>query len=227
MANVGAQQSLASLIKTALAGAPSPVIVEAGVHHAESTAGIMSACRVVPRYFGFEPDPRNIAEIKSAMAELPFPLTLIESALGDTDGELAFHQSSGICPQNGKEMTGAGSICKPHNVRQQHPWITFDKQVAVKCVTLDSFCRDNKVGAIDFIWADLQGAEYRMLQGAARMLRTTRAVLLEYSEHELYAGQRSLDDCLVLLRQSGDWELVQQFRCDAFFANASDRPWPS
>ena len=212
-------QSIAGLVRAALAGVASPVIVEAGVHYAESTRGIMSACRGVPRYFGFEPDPRNIVRIKAAIPKLPFPLILIEKALGEVNGDLTFHQSEGNCYQNNREMTGAGSICKPQYVLQKHPWITFEKQITVKCVTLDTFCSAKKVKAIDFIWADLQGAEYRMLRGATKILRTTKAILLEYSEHELYAGQRSLTDCLALLRRSGDWKLIQRFRCDAFFAN--------
>lgn len=43
--------------------------------------------------------------------------------------------------------------------------------VPVQCVTLDSFVEKHKISQVDFIKADIEGAERYMLEGAQRILK--------------------------------------------------------
>ena len=70
-------------------------------------------------------------------------------------------------------------------------------------MTLDSYAKN--LGRIDFIWADVQGAERKMIQGGLQTLSRTEWLYTEYSDVELYEGQPSLSEILVMLP---DWRVV-------------------
>ena len=189
-----------------------PVVFELGVHWAEDTARIMSYCKDEPRYFGFEPDSRNVAIIDKRKYNLPYPFTLIDGAISDTDGEQTLYLSDGTHPVNHNQMTGANSIREPFVVVDRFKWIDFSKTAKTKTYRLDTFCEKHKVKKIDFIWSDIQGSEYDMIMGAGEMINNISMMFLEYSNLELYKGQKNLKEILNLL---GDkWHIVAQTPTD-------------
>ena len=195
-------------IHTYLAHRKNPVIFELGVHWGEDTRRIMNYCNDEPKaYYGFEPDPRNIGTIDTYKYNLPCEFTLIQGAISDKDGESDFHLSDGTHLASGNQMTGANSLREPAVVLTRHPWISFDKKIKVKTYRLDTFCKDNNVDKIDFIWADLQGCEYDMLIGAGEMLNKIGMIFMEYSPLELYKGQKDLKAMLSLFDDS--WEVCE------------------
>jgi FkbM family methyltransferase len=50
---------------------------------------------------------------------------------------------------------------------------------SVPMITLDSFIEENKIGEINFIKADIEGAELTMLKGAGKIFEQTRPPMLE------------------------------------------------
>ena len=199
-------------IHTYLAHRKSPVIFEMGMHWGEDTRRIMSYCRDEPQeYYGFEPDPRNISSIDTYKYNLPYEFTLIQGAISDKDGESDFHLSDGTHLASGNQMTGANSLREPAVVLTKHPWISFDKKIKVKTYRLDTFCKDNNVDKIDFIWADLQGCEYDMLIGAGDMLNKIGMIFMEYSPLELYKGQKDLKAMLSLFDDSWEVSEINQY----------------
>ena len=115
-------------------------------------------------------------------------------------------------------MTGANSIRKPKDVLKID-WINFDKVIDVKTYTLDDiilfYYYENK--KIDFIWCDIQGAEYDMIQGAKKSIDNIGLMLLEYSVEELYEGQKGINDIMQLL--GSDWEIVFKSPFDILVRN--------
>ena len=52
---------------------------------------------------------------------------------------------------------------------------------------------------IDFILADVQGAEGEMIRGGRKALARTRYLFTEYSDDQMYRGQPSLSEILAML----------------------------
>jgi hypothetical protein len=115
----------------------------------------------------------------------------------------------------GQPWTHSSSIKAPKNHLQRYP-VTFGNSVPVKLTTLDTFCQQLGVGMIDFIWADIQGAEGEMIRGGRQVLARTRYLYTEYSDDELYEGQITLKDILQLLP---DFRVLELWPEDVLLAN--------
>ena len=196
-----------------------PTIFELGVHWGEDTNGIMSWCNGTVDYHGFEPDSRNIKEINKARSNWKpnNSYTIIHGAISDKECKTPLYLSDGIHALSGNRMTGANSIRKPHEVVKKFSWIDFSETEEVQTYTIDDYCVDKDIKNIDFIWSDIQGCEYDMLKGAENMLPYIGIMLLEYSEIELYKGQKSVNDMLSLL--GDNWELVAKDSWDIVVRN--------
>lgn len=193
-----------------------PTIIEIGVHWAEDTARIMRFCNGMNKYIGFEPDPRNIEIIKKQ--KLKYPIELHESAIGNVSKEIDFYLSDGINSVSKTRMTGANSIKKPsETLLKRYTWINWLEPIKVKCVKLDDVIKWDTI--IDFLWADMQGAEFDMIQGGKNTLLSTRYMYLEYSEDEIYEGQKKLDDYMNLLNSYGDFDIVSIYKTDVLIKN--------
>ena len=71
----------------------------------------------------------------------------------------------------------------------------------MKTCRLDSFCRQEGIESIDFLWADIQVAEGEMIRGGRRTFEATHYLYTEYSNDELYENQISLSEILEMLPQ--------------------------
>ncbi len=178
-----------------------------------------------PKIYCFEPDPRAIARFGKKVGHRS-NIELFEVAVADRDGEATFFQSGG--QQAGRPPDSmpegwdcSGSIRKPKNHLKVHPWVTFDKTIKVKTVTLDSWCEEHRVEAIDFIWMDVQGAEIDVISGAAKALRRTRYLYTEYDNRELYKGQAGLRK---ILRQLTDFKVLIRYPGDVLLRNERFEP---
>lgn len=200
-----------------LIGRPDPVILDVGANLGQHSSLFL-------RHFpgatlhSFEPDPRAVAGFR---ARIDNPrVTLHEIALGAEDGEATFHMSDGAPPDQEEQYPEgfhmAGSLRKPKNALVDWPWLEFRREITVPVVKLDTWSRDNRVERIDFIWADVQGAESDLIQGGAETLARTRFFYTEYSDREWYDGQAGLDQLAALLP---DFDLVARTDMDVLFAN--------
>jgi 2-O-methyltransferase len=87
-------------------------------------------------------------------------------------------------------------------------------------MTLDTWSELHQITEADFIWADVQGAESDLVEGAARFLRSSRYFYTEYSNEEWYEGQITLAG---LLERLPDFDLVKRYPMDALFQHRHDR----
>lgn len=158
----------------------------------------------------FEPDPRAIARFKETVCS--DRVTLVECALSNVDGFATFFGSSGQPPEKSKgpkashycfldEWDLSGSLCKPTGHLNYSPWVTFptDRQYTVETVRLDTWIGPPDGVKIDFIWADVQGAEALLIQGGLETLARTKFFYTEFSDKEMYTGQPDLEGILKLL----------------------------
>lgn len=199
-----------------LVGRPDPVILDVGCNDGEHTRRFL---RLFPkgRVHAFEPDPRPRERfertVRNARAKL-WPL-----AIAAQDGEAEFHMSSGEHAPGGPTKHAwdqSGSLRQPRKHRDIFPQVKFETTLRVRTMRLDTFAREQKLRRVDFLWADVQGAESDLIAGAQETLKMTRFLHTEYSNVELYAGQLGLAQLLELLP---DFEVVRRFPLDALLRN--------
>jgi FkbM family methyltransferase len=198
-----------------LVGRDDPIILEIGAND-----GTQSRCFLDTfprcRLFCFEPDSRAIWHWKKNVQDPR--ATLIESAVGAVDGTVIFYVSAGREPVGWDK---SGSIRAPKTHLTRWPWVTFPTTVEVACTRLDTWLDSEAVDRIDFIWADVQGAEGDLAAGAPRALAMTRYFYTEYSNEELYEGQI---DLRTLTERLADFEIAMLFRSDVLFRRRASAP---
>jgi FkbM family methyltransferase len=201
-------------------GKDDPIIIEVGANCGQTTVELLKA---MPRatIFAFEPEPRAIAKFRAAIASPN--VHLYECAIGAVNGTTSFYQSSGAehLLEYRQGWDQSGSIRRPNSHLKVWPWVKFEKQITVPIITLDDWSKRHQIAAADFIWADVQGAESDLVEGAARFLRSSRYFYTEYSNDEWYEGQITLAD---LLEKLPDFDLVRRYAMDALFKNKRIAP---
>jgi 2-O-methyltransferase len=206
-----------------LLGRKDPVILDIGTNNGGHTRAFFD---LFPYgiIHSFEPDPRCIAKFKANLASYPRAI-LHEIAIGSANGTAEFYASGGQNIAAGYEMEGgwdmSGSLRKPTGHLEEHPGITFDNKFPVTIQTLDDWYSKNLTRNIDFIWADVQGAELDLIKGGLNTFQNhTRYFYTEYSNKELYEGQINLDAILNLLT---NFEVILEFKnnfdCDVLLKN--------
>jgi FkbM family methyltransferase len=180
-----------------LLGTDAPVILEIGVNDGSDTVRFLNAFPNATVY-AFEPDPRALAKFK-ARGHHP-RIHLFELAIGAEDGEADFYVSSGL-PDNmplhvrssyplGWDQSG--SLRTPKSHKTVWPWVKFERRIKVTVKRLDTWAKDRGITAVDFIWADMQGAEGDLIVGGKDTLTNTHYLYTEYSNDEWYEGQPNL-----------------------------------
>jgi len=162
------------------------------------------------KYYAFEASAIRIPQMKSHGHVRSVPnLTVINKAIGAIDGRTPFYISS-------ENYYGSSSIRKPtEELFKSFPEMLFTIGEVV-VVKLDTYCRQNKIKHIDFIWSDVQGAEGDMIAGGTEMLRHTDYLYPEYNNGPAYEGCLALPGILDLLP---GWTLIEDYGGDALLRN--------
>ena len=158
-----------------------------------------------------------MAQVKNQRAEL------FDIALSDEDGFTDFYASGGLpatllAPVFPQGWDLSGSIRKPKEHLNRYPWCTFEKPIKVKTMKLDTWVQEKGIDCIDFIWADVQGAEIDLIHGGRETFKHTRYFYTEYSNDELYEGQANLGQLINLLQ---NFKVIRRYKFDVLFKNAN------
>ena len=199
----------------ALLGREDPVILEIG---ANDGAHSVSFLTLFPnsRLYCFEPDRRAIAAWKSRMEGKS--ARLFEVAVGAQNGMAQFNVSGVESSDRTREWHQSGSIHKPTGHLKAFPLVTFKEIVPVRITTLDAWAKEHGITAVDFIWADAQGAEGDLVVGGQNTLANTRFFYTEYSNRELYQSQWTLAE---IKKRLPNFRLLSRYPHDALFVNRS------
>jgi FkbM family methyltransferase len=193
-----------AFLKSRFSGPEAKVWLELGAHIGLDTVKLAAFPGV--RLHSFEPDPAN---------EIPalHNVTFNRAAVAAQDGSTSFHRSAwrGDIP-----WTCSGSIHPPTGHMSAYPDVEFGEDITVPTVALDTYVRERGIGMIDFIWADIQGAERDMILGGQEALKRTRYLYTEYCDTPLYEGQPTLGEILELLP---DWKVLADWPSGEAFAD--------
>lgn len=205
----------------------SPIVLELGACDGWHT-DIM--CRIIKQlgiqnyqFHSFEPSSELASQVLSRNAS-HFPnLRFVPAAVGNVDGTIEFHISSGTETRpdvHKQNFYGSSSIKSPDRCTEYWPDMKF-RTAKCKCYRLDTYCEQAGIQKVDFIWSDIQGAERDMIEGGQKILSNTRYLYTEISGGNLYkdTGYENANDLIALL--PGKWEMVEDYGYDVLLRNVS------
>mgnify|MGYP001564867676 CR=1 FL=1 len=200
------------------------VFFEVGVNDGNTSGGFYSFVSANNRndnkYFAFEPYLRNYNKI---LKNKNFPIDksgveLIKKAVNSKTGTFNLFASSGKAEGNPNEYEGCSSLLEPNEVVKNFPFLKFNNEL-VECITIDDFCKEKNITSIDFIFADIQGAELEMIKGAVEMLPKIKFMFLEKSDNVVLYKNQPLTNDLIDFMKENDFEVAKIFKCDILFYN--------
>jgi FkbM family methyltransferase len=200
-------------------------ILEIGAHMGFDTEKINGLCRE-SNIHCFEPDPRNIEILKER--KINEIVNLHTFSIGDRDGKCHLYLSDGKIPEktgnpyyDENPWTASNSIRLPKKHKDVFPWCGFERKIEIEQKKLDTFCEENKITDINFIWMDVQGCEDLVFNGGKKILQKTEYIYTEYSDQELYEGQKNLNHLLEIL--PGEWMIRNDYGGDVLLENLTYR----
>ena len=178
---------------------PNPIVIEAGAHDGEDTYQ-MSLIWPKGFIYAFEPDPRTYPELKGNLVNCKnvhtFPI-----ALGGHEGTSTFYLSK---PTAEFGIAGQSSLYPDNPEIWPWPWVEIEQEaITVPITTLDAWTEKQGIKKIDFLWIDMQGSEFQMLQACPNMLKTITVIKTEYSTKEYYKGTVLFDKLKDFLESQG------------------------
>lgn len=208
---------LTLFVQRILRETPNPVVVELGACDGRYTNAMLFCCLIgKANIYAFEPDPRNI---KVCRQTIPYTVHFIPAAAGNVTGKVSFHLAS--AQDNGE--VGSSSISPFKDQSKAFPWCQCEGTIEVNSYRLDDFCAEQRVDYIDLLFMDVQGAERLVIEGAQRILKTTRYLWTEFegvllaNEGTCYQHSSSLERLCTLLGPS--WEVAEIAGGDALLVN--------
>lgn len=199
-------------------GTKSPIIIDIGTNDGTEIYAFLKAYPDTVVY-AIEADPIPYRRLVDRFKE-DQRVQCYNLAIAEYDGEITFNCSSGYFHDyqrtSGLQHDYSGSILKPKLHLEYAPDVTFEKQINIKCMTLDNFIASHHLQSPDFIWMDVQGAEFNVLKGGEKILREARGIYTEYSFDEMYEGQKDLWFIANHLKKF-DYELKRRYEFDALF----------
>lgn len=108
-------------------------------------------------------------------------ISLYPIALASTTGKATMYISEG-------QSQGSSSLREPKEHLTYHPKTVFKRTIQVQTITIDDWAQKHGIDNIDFIWLDTQGTEFDILKASPRILQKVKALYLEVSLKEMYAG---------------------------------------
>ena len=165
-----------------LAGRPIQTIFVVGAFEGH---GSLELLRAFPHatVHSFEPDPETFGRLVQNVR--PFPNAVNHNiAVGDASGHVPFYVNA---------AKDCSSLLPPDPLGILKPSAATTE---ITVVTLDDFCREQHLGRVDYVHADVQGVEHQLLRGACRLLEQRRiaTLLLEVSFDPFYQGQSTVSE---------------------------------
>lgn len=206
-----------------LIGIDARVVIEIGANDGWHTHMLLDAFPEA-KIYAFEPDPRGNSRPEGPIpgcACLKWPSAVNPAA----DRCLRENRLRRPEPPDGvayfsQGWDQSGSLRRPNTHKVVWPWCKFEDIITVPVRRLDTWTREHGVGEVDFIWADMQGAEGDLIGGGEKTLAGTRYLYTEYSNEEWYEGQPNLQELLDMLP---NFAIHTRFAMDVLLQNTAQR----
>jgi len=210
-------------LKGVVAESDNPVLFEFGMcdgYHSNIILEILSNSGKPFIYHGFEPVKELYENIRLKYNPNLGKVYYWNKAIADKVGFMEFFKSGGYRIENGQvkdHYYGSSSIRKPKLVTQAWKDMTF-KTITVETTTFDAHVNHFglKDKLIDFVWADIQGAEVDLINGGKETFQSVRYFYTEYANSEYYEGEIGLYEICKMLP---DFKIVEDYGGDVLLKN--------
>jgi FkbM family methyltransferase len=135
------------------------IVIDAGANL--GVFSLLAMNQGAEKVYAFEPNPRIFNQFLHAQVELNHSQNVIfpiPSGLGAEEEQVTFVDSA--------VNSGASHIANMNDIASSN-----DEIIAVAITTLDAFVYENNIPHVDFIKADIEGAERFMLKGARNTIK--------------------------------------------------------
>ena len=172
---------------------PGDVVVDVGAHvgvHALSAARRLRELAGGGHVIAFEPAPDSAAAIRAAAVSNGLPVQVVETALGDADGEI--------------ELRGDPRYdARDAGIRSQFG--TGEVVARAPVTTLDAWAERNGLEHLDVVKLDIEGAEILALRGMQATLKRLRPRLLAIEVKDVVMARGPGDEASLhaLLSEAG------------------------
>jgi FkbM family methyltransferase len=147
------------------------------------------------RLFAFEADPDTYTALRAnfALNQLPYTFEALHCAVTRSCGVVTLHRFP--------RFAASWNSISRYDAHGLTPVSTTE----VDSIDLDTFVRERKLGVIDLLKVDVEGAEPEVFEGAKNALknRVVRRVLFEISRVPLLGSGHEVGDVLEPLRAAG------------------------
>lgn len=192
-----------------------PTILEIGTNDGMDSVTFF---QIVPnvKMYCFEPHPIAAERFRRRISELKkrkkVNCRFFEVAISDKDGTAKFN----ACIDD--NYSAQSSLKSPKNIlKDDKSPSAYGKKITVKTQKLDTWYEKNNPGVIDFIWADVEGAERELIHGGKKTLnKKTKYLYTEFSDNEEFENQPKLKEILSMLPQ---FELIGIYGNNALLRN--------
>jgi FkbM family methyltransferase len=172
--------------------------------------------------YAFECSPDNLPMCRSTIHGVD-KIHLVEKAVSDKCGDVPFFKIDTSRTRT-TWLDGNPGASSLFLASGKYPAEDYAQtSVTVTAVTLWNFITTTKLGIIDLLWMDIQGAELLALSGLGPAITQVRLIHLEVEFIEIYSGQPLWCDVRRFLRSHGfrllTFTTFGRYSADAVFFN--------
>jgi FkbM family methyltransferase len=188
---------------------PGDIFLDVGANVGQYTLIAADLVGAQGQVHSFEPDPVTFERLRQNVEMNSLSnVRLNQFALSDVDAEVTFYEG-------GAAYTGHSSLVPSgYNVGRSY---------AVKCQRLVNYMREAGIKAIDVMKIDIEGAEYRLLNGSREFFvsESRPIIVIEFCERTLTDAGTSVTALASLLRGLG-YDLYRVSALQAYEARVDD-----
>lgn len=136
------------------------------------------------KIYCFDGDAENVKRKKEEIGEIA---NIIQNYPSNIDSTLPFY----VIKSESNQDLYFSSLKKPRCLINFYPDVKMEESEA-GVIRIDDY--SNKFEIVNFIWCDVNGAEIDFIDSSKKTLEKTEYILLKFSNHGLYHGQKTLNE---------------------------------
>jgi FkbM family methyltransferase len=215
--------TIEKILRRCMPGSPVRTIWEIGSRDGKDGAAMLGSFPGSDVH-SFEPNPDTFPLVEETSQRHAPRMVAHALALSNVQGTIEFLKIDPEKTTTSWEDGNPGASSLFHANGEYDLETDAQTPVDVEAMTAAALIRSQVVPVPDLIWMDVQGAEGLVLEGFGDYLRQVKAIYVELSLREMYAGQAMARDVIRSLGKNFWWHSVLRtgsWQFDALFVNKS------